>query len=881
MGLYGWYLRARGALWRGRAEREMEEEMGFHLEQEIAKHMRAGMTQRAARRRALIAFGGVEASREAMRDGRGGRWLDDLLVDIRYAMRWQLRAPAFTAVAVFTLALGIGATTALFAVLNSVLFEPLPYPESDRLAMVYARNEERGGNNVSYPDYLSWKEQVKSFQQLGIFQWTSSTISGGEQAERLSSADVSADLFSVLGVAPVLGREITPAEQQQGARVALIGYGLWQRRFSGERSALGLTITVNGEPYTIIGIMPERFQFPYDGELWKPLVHEPGFALRSNRYLAGAVGRLAPGVTREQAVAELARVSAQLETSLPDSNRGWSADYVSFRQDVLGQLREGVIVLFVAAGFVLLIVCGNLANLLLARGAGRQREIALRAAIGAGRGRLVRQLLTESALLATAGAGLAVIVALWGVQLLRASATGQLPAFMDITVQPRVFFFQFALATLVVLLTGLLPALRGTQLGSQSALGHGLRTTGGARGARLRSTLIVVEVGLTVVLLAGSVLLIKTMSALNQIELGFDPANVLTARYNLPATQYSSDNPRLIFLKTIEDKLRANPGVVAVGAAQGTPFSGWNVRMSYEVRGAPPPKPGQEVNALVQMVTPTIFRTMGVPLVKGRGLEPSHASVANPNVLVNEAFVTRHFAGQDPLGRQVRIGRNGQWATIIGVIGDFRHIQVTNPALPAVYFHYAVPADVSNSKDYLPSQMTLVIRTRGPANDLIPVLRRELAELDMDVPAYRITTMQEVIDRNTWVQRILRNILAAFATTASLLAVIGLYGVISYSVNQQRHEFGIRLALGAAPAGLLRQVLRAGLLLASIGIVLGLAVALVATQGLGELLFEVQPADATTFVLVPLVVGTLAALTAAGPALRAAATPPMQALRNE
>jgi putative ABC transport system permease protein len=261
MGLYGFYLRVRGALLPGRAEREMEEEMSFHLEQEIEKHMRAGLTQRAARRRALIAFGGMEANREAMRDGRGGRWLDDLLVDIRYAMRWQLRAPGFTSVAVLTLALGIGATTALFAVLNSVLLEPLPYPESDRLAMVYARNDERGGVNVSYPDHLSWKEQVKSFPQLGIFQWTSSTISGGEQAERISSADVSADLFSVLGVAPELGREITPAEQQQGARVALIGYGLWQRRFSGERSALGRTITINGEPYTITASCPSAFSF--------------------------------------------------------------------------------------------------------------------------------------------------------------------------------------------------------------------------------------------------------------------------------------------------------------------------------------------------------------------------------------------------------------------------------------------------------------------------------------------------------------------------------------------------------------------------------------------------------------------------------------------
>jgi predicted permease len=592
------------------------------------------------------------------------------------------------------------------------------------------------------------------------------------------------------------------------------------------------------------------------------------------------VGRLAPGVTREQAEAELARVSAQLARAFPETNRDWAADYVSFREDLFGPLREGVIVLFVAAGFVLLIVCGNLANLLLARGAGRQREIALRAAIGAGRGRLVRQLLTESALLALAGAGLAVVLALWGIRLLRASAAGLLPAFIDIAVEPTVFAFQFGVATLVVLLTGLLPALRGTQLGSQSPLGHGLRTTGSTRASRLRSTLIVAEVGLTVVLLAGSVLLIKTMSALNHVELGFDAANVLTARYNLPDPKYPSNQQRQLFLNTIEEKLRSNPDVVAVGSAQGTPFSGWNVTMSYHVRGEPPPKPGNELSTHVQVVTPQFFSTVRVPLVKGRGFDASDASQANARVLVNEALVARHFKGQDPIGRQLRIGGNETWATIVGVIGDFRHYELIDPPQPAVYFPFATAATTTGAAQ-LPTQMTLAIRTRGPANDLIPVLRRELAALDADVPAFRISTMEEVIGRITWVPRILRNILAAFATTAALLAVIGLYGVISYSVNQQRHEFGIRLALGASPIGLLRQVMGAGLRLASIGIVLGVAIAFAATRGLRDLLFEVQPADATTFLLVPLVVATLAALTAAGPALRAAATPPMQALRNE
>ena len=879
MSLYGMFMKLRGALLRTRAEREMDEEMRFHIERETEKNVRAGFSKVDAHRRALVAFGGVEASREAMRDGRGGRWLDDLLTDVRYALRWLMRSPGFTTVAVLTLALGIGATTAIFAVLNAVLLEPLPYPESDRLAVIYGQHQERGirGSNISMPDYLSWKEQMKSFEKLGIFQWNSSTISGEGQAERVSGADVSADLFSVLGVSPLLGRGITAEEQKTDQRVVVIGYGLWQRRFGGEQTVLGRPLIVNGQSYTIIGVMPQRFQFPYNGEVWTPMVHEPGFDVRSSRYLAGAIGRLAPGVTRASAEAELARVSAQMSKAYPDTNLGWAGQYVSIREDLFGPLQQGVIVLFVAAGFVLLIVCGNLANLLLARGAARQREMALRAAIGAGRGRLVRQLLTESAVLAFVGAGLAVAIAIWGVHVLRASATGQFPAFIEIAVQPKIFAFEFAIATVVAMLTGLLPAWRGTQLRAQAALKDGMRSTGNARSSRVRSALIVSEVGLAVVLLAGALLLMKTMSALNDVRLGFDPTNLLIARYQLPATKYPENAQRQVFLDAIQDRLRSEPGVLAVGAAQGTPFSGWNVGMNYQVQGEAPAKPGEELSTHMQVVTPDYFRTIGVPLIKGRGLERGDANSGIRAAVVNQAFAGRHFQNKDPIGQHFKIGGDTAWATIVGVIGDFRHYQITSEPAPAVYFHYVRAREGGNS----PTQMTLAIRTRGNPNDLIPILRKDLAALDVDVPAFRVSTMGELISQLTWVQRISRNILGAFAGTAALLAVIGLYGVISFSVTQQRHEFGIRLALGAAPARLLRQVVHNGLLLAVIGIVIGWIVAFVSVRGLQQLLFEVQPADVTTFVVVPVVVAVLAALTAAVPALRAAATDPMLALRNE
>jgi putative ABC transport system permease protein len=676
----------------------------------------------------------------------------------------------------------------------------------------------------------------------------------------------------VLGVSPLLGRNITAEEVTSGQRVVVIGYGLWQRRFAGENSVLGKPLIVNGQTYTVIGVMPERFRFPYSGEVWTPIFHEPGFDVRSSRYLAGAVGRLAAGVTRANAEAELERVSAQMAQAFPQSNKGWAGQYVSVREDLFGPLQQGVIVLFVAAGFVLLIVCGNLANLLLARGAARQREMALRAAIGAGRGRLVRQLLTESAVLAFVGAGLAVGVAVWGVKILRASATGQFPSFIEIAIQPKIFAFEFAVATIVAMLTGLLPAWRGTQLKAQAALKDGMRSTSNARSSRIRSALIVSEVGLSVVLLAGAVLLMKTMGALNDVKLGFDSTNLLVARYNLPSTKYPEGTQRQIFLDAIQDKLRAEPGVVAVGAAQGTPFSGWNVGMNYQVQGEEPAKPGEELSTHTQVVSPEFFRTLGVPLIKGRGFENADANRGNTVAVVNQAFVTRHFQNKDPIGQHVKIGGDTVWATIVGVIGDFRHYGITREPSPAVYFHYASAS---------PTQMTLAIRTRGNPNDLQATLRKDLAALDPDVPAFRVLTMEELLGQLTWVQRISRNILGAFAGTAALLAVIGLYGVISFSVTQQRHEFGIRLALGAAPDRLLRQVVSSGLLLALIGIAIGWIVAFVSARGLEQLLYEVEPADVTTFLVVPVAVALLAAVTAAIPALRAASTDPMLALRNE
>jgi putative ABC transport system permease protein len=867
------------SLWRGRAaEHELRDELEFHIAMETQKHVAAGFSGGEARRRALVSFGGMEAHKETVRDRRGFRWLEDGFADVRYTLRGLAGAASFTAVAVLTLGVGIGATTAIFTVVNAVLLRPLPYAEADELSIIYAQNRERDarGVNISYQDYLSYKREVRAFERLGIFQWNNNTISGGgAAAERLPGAEVDADLFAVLGVEPILGRGVLPEEQVEGRdRVVVLGYGLWQRRYGGARDILGRTITVNGQPHVVIGVMPPSFQFPYAGEVWRPLAMEEDYQYRSNRVLAGAVGRLREGVTHEQAQAELARVSKALEREFPDSNTGWEAEYVRLRDDLFGTLRPAMMIVFAAAGLVLLIVCGNVANLLLARSTGRARELALRAALGARRGRLVRQLLTESIVLTVLGGVLGMLVAYGGVRVLRGLLVDRIPAFIYITPDLRVYAFAVATTTLVALLAGILPALRGTRVDAQAVVKEGNRSTIGPRGSRLRGALVMSEVALAVVLLVGAMLLIKTMDALTSIDPGFRSENILTARYNLPASKYDSPERRALYHTALLERLRAQPGMLQVGAAQGLPFSGWNVGTSYEVEGEPAPPIGRAPSVHFQSVTPEFFELLGVPLVRGRMLDATDGPDADPVAVVNESFVARHFATRDPIGRRFRLccGPDAKWLTIAGVVADFRHFDLTEPMSPAAYLPYA---------QEVRSQMTLAIRTAGPAADMIPALRRVLTELDPDVPPFSVETLEEVLARETWVQRISRDIFTAFAATAALLAVVGLYGVISYSVARQRHELGIRLALGAEPRRVLRLVVRQGLVLALCGIAIGWTAALLSSNLLDRLLFEVEAADAATFVIVPLIVAALASLAAFIPALRAAGTDPMIALRTE
>jgi putative ABC transport system permease protein len=863
-----------------RAERQLDEEMRFHLEMEAEKNERQGMTPQEARRAAATRFGGLEDHKESVRDARGFRWMDEFLCDARYACRSLRRTPAFAGIAVATLAIGIGVTTAVFTLFNAVLLRPLPFRDAERLAVVYAQNREMQATevNISYPDYLDWQRRVRAFAGFAVFNWGAYTLSGAEGAERVNGAEISATLLPVLGVEPLVGRNFTGDEQQPGRnRVMIIGYGLWKRRYAGDPAIVGRTITVDGLPYTIVGVMPPEFQFPFRGApvtppVWTPLAVEDWMHGRSNRGLAGAVGRLRPGVAPDEARAELARESARLERAHPGDNHAWEAQYVPMREDVFGSARTTVSLLFGGAALVLLVVCANVANLLLARGAARDREVSLRAAIGARRGRLIRQFLTESLVLVALGGALGIVLARWGRDVLQFAFADRLPAFAAIELDLAGYLFALGAAALVALLAGLFPALRATRVPLEASLQSGHRTTATRGGARLRSSLVVGEVALAVVLLVGSVLLLKSLSALQNIDPGFDARDVYVARFRLATTTYDTAERRRAFMKALLDRLRSQPGVADAGAAQGTPFSGWNVGTSYEVEGKPAARSGEAPITHVQSVTPEYFRVLRVPFIRGRRLAATDDDRGPRVAVVNEAFTRLHFTGMDPIARRFRFGRDDPWTTIVGVVGDFRHYALREPTRPAVYLPFAADP---------PPQMTIAVRASDGAGRVANTLRRVLQELDPDVAASGGQALAEVVARQTWLARVARDVIGTFAATAALLALVGLYGVISYSIVQQQGELGIRLALGAAPARVLRLVMRRGLTLAAIGCAIGCALALAASRSLSALLFEVAPVDAGTFVSVPLVVLALAALASFLPGRRAACIDPVRTLRAE
>jgi putative ABC transport system permease protein len=863
----------------------VEDEIDAHLAFLAADFMAQGMPAADARLAAEREFGAVATIRdECITIERRRRRRVNLsegvmtvLQDIRYTLRALRANPGFAIAAILCTALGVGATTTIFSAVHATLIRPLPFERADELVAVYTAipKKQVTGVNISYVDYTDWRDQSKSFSALGMYTWSTPSFTGKGigGAERVDGAQVTANLFPLLGVHPLMGRTFLESETVRGNdHVVILGYDLWQRRFGGDRGIVGQPVMINLLPYTVVGIMPRGFAFPETGQAWTPFVPEDKEE-RGNRGYAGAIGRLKPGVTADMAQHDLDAIMERLERQYPE-NEGWRAQVLTMREDLVGNLRRPLEVFAAAVGLLLLIACANVANLTLTRGTARQREVAIRTALGANRGRIVRQLVTESVILSALGGVLGAVITVYGVRLLRLGFPNDVPYYIPIGVNVPTLLFAAAVSIIAGLMFGLVPAFRATEGSLDHALREGGRggSDGPARG-RLRNAIVVGELALSVTLMIGAGLLVKSYRALASTTLGFEEKGILSFRVTLPAAKYDNTARRRAFFDAMEQRFGALPSVASVGLAQGIPFSGWNVQASYTAKGWPPAKAGQDFTSHYQVVSPGYFQTIGVPLVRGRWLSPSDNDTLNPVALINETFARRAFPNEDPIGKQVRNRDADPWATIVGVVRDYRHYRLPEAMGPGLFFSRSL---------WTPFTETVAIRVRaGDPSLLMPAARRILRELDPDVPPYRILTFEQAVSRSLWQQRFQGLVVAVFASLALLLAAVGIYGVISYSVAQRTREFGVRVALGARVEDIVGLVLRHGAVLATQGVVLGVLGGAILTRFLEGLLYDTPPRDPVVFSVVALGLGLVAVIAVSVPAWRATAVDPLVAMRPD
>ena len=813
------------------------------------------------------------------------RWEDEMFQDLRFGVRMLLKNPGFTFVAVLTLALGIGANTAIFSVINAVLLRPLSYPEPERLFNVYGGFTKLGASNMStsVPEFVDYQQQLQSFESVGAYDLSSMNLTpndGGEPV-RIECGNLTPGLFAALKVAPIRGRGFLPEEAQEGrSDVVLLSYDLWQRRFAGDESLIGKQILLNGRGKTVIGVMPPGFAYPQAVELWRPLWFPAEQYDQQRRGARGLLvaGRLKPGVSQAQAQAELDQLASRQMEQYPRNygpERGWKISLLPMQDDLIGSIRSPLLVLLGAVAFVLLIACANIANLLLARATGRQHELAIRAALGAGRSRIIRQLLTESLVLAVSGGIAGLLLARWGISWLLQLAPNNLPRFGEIGLDSRVLAFTCAVSLVTGVISGLAPAWTAAKTDLHDALKESGRSGMGRR--RLNNTFVVVEIALALVLLVGAGLTLKSFWRLQQVDPGFNPEGVLTMRMLLPFESYPQNAQRVGFYRQALERIKALPGVESVGAVSRLPMmlGGSSGTMSAENSAVGPGDPSVEIEG--QIATADYFKAMGIELTNGRAFTEADAEGAPLVAIVDENFARRFYPTQDPIGKRIKRGRldsTRPWLTIVGIVRHVRNQQLDLDSGGQAYFpFYQEPGSFN---------MSLAVRTnlKDPLA-LSTAVRTAIQSVDRNQPIFNVRSMRQVVAASVAPRRLVMMLLAVFATVALALAAIGVYGVMAYAVSRRTNEIGIRMALGADAGQIQRLIVGQGLLLIGAGVALGLIAARLLTQFLAELLFSVKPSDPATFALIASVLFGVALLACWIPARRAARVNPLEALRNE
>lgn len=808
--------------------------------------------------------------------------------DLRYGARQLVRSPGFTAVAVLTLALGIGATTAIFTVFHAVVLRPLPYHAADELVHLWETSEREAfgpaasgeGFEASYPNYLDWKERSAKLAGLAGYGGAGFTVITDDTVERISATPVTANFFSLLGVKPHLGRDFLPEEDQPGHRSVLLTYGYWQRRFAGDPEIVGRTLNMDAKTWTVVGVLPPEFVFPLRGasEAWVNLdISEDARNRRSFHWLK-VVGRLKPGTSRAQAQEELRAIQAELARQYPDSNSGHSGLVVPLREEITGRVRPLVLVLMAAVACVLLIACVNVAGLLLARAAARRKEMAVRAAIGASRARLVAQVLTEGLLLASLAGALGLLLAVWGVEVLVAAVPqtllrDTLVYLEGLSIDQSALSFGLLATLATVVLSGLAPALASARVAPSESLRESGRSPAGASGSRLRRALVVSEISLAVMLLVSAGLIVQSFDRLLQVKLGFDPENLLTFRLLLPQAKYSQPEQLSGFAAELQPRLENLSGVAGVTTVTTFPLTNDGNTSILNIEGIAHPA-GREPETSVRIVSPNYFSTLRIPLLQGRAFEPADTPGSPRVVVVNQEFVRRFLAGLDPVGRRVTFTANNSQATIVGVVGDVRLGRLDVPMRPTLYA----------SDQQVPVRfLGVIVRATGDPKALLPAVRAQVQALDPELPVYLVNTMEELLagSPSVFERRYLMLLLGVLAASALALAVVGLYGVIAYSVAQRTQEIGIRIALGARVRDILTLVVGQGMKLAFVGIAIGLVGAFGFTRLLSALLYGISATDPITFSVAGIFLLGTALLACWVPAWRAARVDPMTALRYE